>query len=142
MAPLGALAVSLVSPIGCPPNSAPVALRPPTRLPLKRHSRPPVTSCSAGGAARGATAEASRSAGSTASSASSAGDTHRSRSDSSNGGGSGSSSSSSSVPSPFAFVGLDYYQILGVPVGAPPADIRRAYRALQKKYHPDIAGAQ
>ncbi|CAI7764963.1 unnamed protein product [Closterium sp. NIES-54] len=161
MAPLGALAVSLVSPIGCPPkcvgdsvlgtktpsapfrvtSSAPVALRPPTRLPLKRHSRPPVTSCSAGGAARGATAEASRSAGSTASSASSAGDTHRSRSDSSNGGGSGSSSSSS-VPSPFAFVGLDYYQILGVPVGAPPADIRRAYRALQKKYHPDIAGAQ
>ncbi|CAI6011221.1 unnamed protein product [Closterium sp. NIES-65] len=168
MAPLGALAVSLVSPIGCPPkcvgdsvsgartpsapfrvtSPAPVALRPPARLPLKRHSRLPATSCSAGGSPRGAAAEASRSAGSAGSTASSAGDTHRSRSDrsgsggSSNGGGSGSSSSSSSVPSPFAFVGLDYYQILGVPVGAPPADIRRAYRALQKKYHPDIAGAQ
>ncbi|CAI5480978.1 unnamed protein product [Closterium sp. Yama58-4] len=171
MAPLGALTVNLVAPIGCPSkcvgdlvlgattlsapyrvtSSAPAALRaPPTRLPLQRYSRPPATSCSAGGTARGAAAGASRSAGA-GSTASSAGDTHRSRSSSSSSGSSGGSSSSSSgsgsgssssVPSPFAFVGLDYYQILGVPVGAPPADIRRAYRALQKKYHPDIAGAQ
>lgn len=34
----------------------------------------------------------------------------------------------------------DYYQVLGVPVGATPQDIRKAYRKLQKKYHPDIAG--
>lgn len=34
----------------------------------------------------------------------------------------------------------DYYQVLGVPVGASPQDIRKAYRKLQKKYHPDIAG--
>eukprot|EP01018_Ginkgo_biloba_P003368 Gb_02355 [translate_table: standard] len=34
----------------------------------------------------------------------------------------------------------DYYQVLGVPVDANYQDIRKAYRNLQKKYHPDIAG--
>ena len=33
----------------------------------------------------------------------------------------------------------DYYRILGVPRDATTATIRRAYRRLAKKYHPDVA---
>jgi DnaJ-class molecular chaperone len=32
----------------------------------------------------------------------------------------------------------DLYKILGVPPTATPEDIRKAYRALSKKYHPDL----
>jgi len=37
---------------------------------------------------------------------------------------------------------LDYYDVLGVPVNASPAVIRKAYRQLQKKHHPDVAGSE
>ncbi|NDD28697.1 MAG: hypothetical protein EB084_10575 [Proteobacteria bacterium] len=32
----------------------------------------------------------------------------------------------------------DYYKVLGVAPTATPEDIRKAYRALSKKYHPDL----
>lgn len=32
----------------------------------------------------------------------------------------------------------DYYEVLGVPKDAPADDVKRAYRALAKKYHPDL----
>lgn len=35
------------------------------------------------------------------------------------------------------FAAADYYKILGVAKGATPADIKRAYRKLSLKYHPD-----
>lgn len=35
----------------------------------------------------------------------------------------------------------DLYAILGVPFGADPADIKRAYRALALKHHPDKVAA-
>jgi molecular chaperone DnaJ len=33
----------------------------------------------------------------------------------------------------------DYYETLGVPRNAPEADIKRAYRSLARKFHPDVA---
>ncbi|XP_044466477.1 chaperone protein dnaJ C76, chloroplastic-like [Mangifera indica] len=36
----------------------------------------------------------------------------------------------------------NYYELLGVSVDANLQDIKEAYRKLQKKYHPDIAGQQ
>ncbi|GJP38611.1 hypothetical protein CLOM_g23048 [Closterium sp. NIES-68] len=132
--PLGArlLAARLTS-----TSSAPAALRLPPLHSATRSPRPLATSCSAGGAHH-ATPRARR--GNTAGGSATAGESASAGTNGSTGG--SSSSSSSSIPSPFAFVGLDYYQILAVPVGAPPAEIRRAYRALQKKYHPDVAGAE
>jgi curved DNA-binding protein CbpA len=35
----------------------------------------------------------------------------------------------------------DLYAALGVPAGATPADIRHAYRAIVRRYHPDRRAA-
>ncbi|XP_042502733.1 chaperone protein dnaJ C76, chloroplastic-like isoform X2 [Macadamia integrifolia] len=35
---------------------------------------------------------------------------------------------------------VDYYKLLGVSVDSNPQEIKEAYRKLQKKHHPDIAG--
>jgi molecular chaperone DnaJ len=36
-------------------------------------------------------------------------------------------------------VSADYYDVLGVPRTAPEGEIKRAYRQLARKYHPDVA---
>ncbi|KAL6136278.1 hypothetical protein ACLB2K_061577 [Fragaria x ananassa] len=38
--------------------------------------------------------------------------------------------------------GKNYYELLGVDAGSNPQIIKQAYRNLQKKYHPDIAGQE
>ncbi|KAG2720450.1 hypothetical protein I3760_02G035600 [Carya illinoinensis] len=39
-----------------------------------------------------------------------------------------------------ARAGKNYYELLGVSVDSNAQEIKEAYRKLQKKYHPDIAG--
>ena len=36
--------------------------------------------------------------------------------------------------------GKDYYQILGVPRNVTDKDIKRVYRQLARRYHPDLPG--
>lgn len=36
----------------------------------------------------------------------------------------------------------NYYELLGIPFDSNMQEIKEAYRKLQKKYHPDIAGQE
>ncbi|MGR9089527.1 MAG: DnaJ C-terminal domain-containing protein [Gammaproteobacteria bacterium] len=36
---------------------------------------------------------------------------------------------------------VDYYDVMGVAEDAPPEDIKKAYRRLARKYHPDVSSA-
>jgi len=42
------------------------------------------------------------------------------------------------IPNDTTFDHKDPYQVLGVPVGIGPADLRKAYLGLAKKYHPNL----
>lgn len=39
-------------------------------------------------------------------------------------------------------MGKNYYELLGVSVDSNAQKIKQAYRNLQKKYHPDVAGQE
>ena len=36
----------------------------------------------------------------------------------------------------------DYYQILGIEPGAHPTEVKKAWRALVRKWHPDVSGSE
>src|SRR5947209_12475698 len=44
-------------------------------------------------------------------------------------------------PAPEPMEYRDYYATLDVPRGASQADIKKAYRKLARKYHPDVANS-
>lgn len=44
----------------------------------------------------------------------------------------------SRVPDPGKRAAMDYYTVLGLDPGASPADVKRAYRRLSRRYHPGV----